>query len=1101
MFTTSALAATPFSQTPFTSLHYIEESLSRAAASDPQPMPTTRGQVEARNGSPSRRRRSPPLYGYSGTAPASGMYVRALYDYEADDRTSLSFHHGDVIQVLTQLESGWWDGVLHGVRGWFPSNYCALIPGPDDHGAAGAHAPGNPAAGDGQDEVDDDEDEPDEDDEDEDDDRYDDDDLDSEGNLIDKSPQLLIEGTDARQLEASNYWIPQATPDGQLFYFNTQTYDSTMELPLETPMSLGQIGPFEREGVRRSMATSNLAPQQLVQGTAQTEDDASLDDGNSVSEIELDARAAPTSRVATVSSASVLDGPTWARYEGEKADGLFFLRQRRRQDSAVSSGLSPAISIDSIGGLSPAGGLRNGDPAFHYPGLSSMAVANGTATMSGAAGVSALAGSGLAQPAGHAMPDHVFDQGSGVPITWNRLVENMRTAIERYRQAINNSDRSEYVKRADDISDHLRLLLAAGSGTTDNHSGQPSIILTNRQLYPHFRDMMSKFSKLVLSSHIAATDWPTPESYAKCLHEADGVLQGTYAYVEVARQQRGEDLPRLVPGFVNGSRAGGGWQNNGLAESFPAPATYLERDEYDMGLEPPTRLDGAVIGQLDESRRAIVGTIRRLEERLATKDKIVTGPAHEVLADGVCAAAVKVIEAVKGWLSTLESISLAALNSSARTTPLADFFVHKQRLYDLVAELLLACQAVAGPLGDEWAELRAEPLEERLHRVAKTGRELESCLSHVCTGLRELEQQQKPSGRAGKLEKLLGPEVLTSAGEITSPQMPSERDWEQQQQQQREPEEPPAFLNLDLEHELIYDRRVEPAQVRGGTLAALVEQLTRHDKLDSDFNNTFLLTYRSFTTATELFELLASRFNLQPPYGLTEQEHQSWVRIKQMPIRMRVVNILKSWFGNYWMEGYDTPSRELIRRAFEFASKSIASSNTPGAQPVMAVLDQRMRGQEPHARELIRNTNMPMPAPIVPKSLKKIKFLDIDATEFARQLTIMEANLYGKVKAAECLYKMWPVKVGADDPDPTPNIKALILHSNCLTNWVAEMILTQSEVKKRTLVIKRFITIADVSFLKRDISISPQNIICYWMGIGGEGVTKICSNSKRNAGP
>jgi son of sevenless-like protein len=91
-------------------------------------------------------------------------------------------------------------------------------------------------------------------------------------------------------------------------------------------------------------------------------------------------------------------------------------------------------------------------------------------------------------------------------LTWNRLVTNMKKAVERYREAINNSDRSEYVRRVEDISDHLRLLLAAGSGTTDNHSGQPSIILTNKALYPHFRDVMSKFSKLVISSHIVAAD-------------------------------------------------------------------------------------------------------------------------------------------------------------------------------------------------------------------------------------------------------------------------------------------------------------------------------------------------------------------------------------------------------------------------------------------------------------------------------------------------------------------------------------------------------------------------------------------------------------------
>jgi hypothetical protein len=49
--------------------------------------------------------------------------VIAQYAYRPDDHTSLSFVRGDVIEVLTQLPSGWWDGLLEDRRGWFPSNY------------------------------------------------------------------------------------------------------------------------------------------------------------------------------------------------------------------------------------------------------------------------------------------------------------------------------------------------------------------------------------------------------------------------------------------------------------------------------------------------------------------------------------------------------------------------------------------------------------------------------------------------------------------------------------------------------------------------------------------------------------------------------------------------------------------------------------------------------------------------------------------------------------------------------------------------------------------------------------------------------------------
>lgn len=49
--------------------------------------------------------------------------VRAVYDFDATDESALSFRAGDVIEVLTMLPSGWWDGMLGTSRGWFPSNY------------------------------------------------------------------------------------------------------------------------------------------------------------------------------------------------------------------------------------------------------------------------------------------------------------------------------------------------------------------------------------------------------------------------------------------------------------------------------------------------------------------------------------------------------------------------------------------------------------------------------------------------------------------------------------------------------------------------------------------------------------------------------------------------------------------------------------------------------------------------------------------------------------------------------------------------------------------------------------------------------------------
>jgi son of sevenless-like protein len=162
------------------------------------------------------------------------------------------------------------------------------------------------------------------------------------------------------------------------------------------------------------------------------------------------------------------------------------------------------------------------------------------------------------------------------------------------------------------------------------------------------------------------------------------------------------------------------------------------------------------------------------------------------------------------------------------------------------------------------------------------------------------------------------------------------------------------------------------------------------------------------------------------------------------------------------MEEYNDESKQLIRDVYTFARDTVKSTDTPGSGPLMAVLDQRLSGKDAGARKMIQTLNQSTPTPITPKNMKKLKFLDIDVTEFARQLTVIESRLYGKIKATECLNKTWQKKVADGEPDPAPNVKALILHSNQMTNWVAEMILAQADVKKRVVVIKHFVSVADV---------------------------------------
>ncbi|KJZ76059.1 hypothetical protein HIM_04515 [Hirsutella minnesotensis 3608] len=996
--------------------------------------------------------------GVVGTAPPGSMYVRALYDYEADDRTSLSFHRGDVIQVITQLESGWWDGVINGVRGWFPSNYCEVVNNPDD-------LPDNTSNGqlerlhgemDGNDDAEasfgpEDESE-------------------AEG-----PSDLPLEGTAVADNSRADFWIPQATPDGRLFYYNMMTGDRSMELPLESPGSSAETGAQDRMNVAIPDKT-RLPPEMMARGLTQDEDEDS------------------------VTSAS----------EAEGESILLASRGYPPHHRASFGGvLSPSTSMDSMNGASP------GRPKRHEP------PTNGKSSLIqpfNIASATSFTSTTYHLPTTATVPRSFFDDGATPPLTWSLLVSNMKRAIDRYREAIANNSRSEYVARAEDISDHLRLLLAAGSGTTDNHSGQPSIISTNKALYPHFRDMMSKFSKLVISSHIAAADWPNAESVQKCLQEADGVLLGVFSYVEVARQQRGEEIPRLFPGFVLGSNAGGCWQNNNLGPRDPIASNFLEDEEGTI--EPTAILDAKLLERLEEYKRVLISSLRELDKSLIAPEMVITPHRHEVIGNSVCYAGGKVVDAFRHWISTIESIDLSLIGDTFHMPQLAEYHANKQSLYDNISDLLLGCQAVTGPLADEWSEIRGEALENRLEYVRQCSKALETNSSHIGYSLQLLSehvqpklqlrrqqqpQQQQPHQRPhaeSRPQEEQAPRNKLQRGES----MPYDRPHHRSESKSTAPrpsivaahsftegepspgglrkgdyskvkkifgEDPapqaisqanddiPDYLRLEHEEDVSWDTKTSPPTVKGGTLLALVEQLTRHDKLDSNFNNTFLLTYRSLTSARELFELLVKRFSIQSPEGLNQPEYEAWRDRKQKLIRFRVVNILKSWFDSFWMEDHNEESKQLIRDVYTFARDTVKSTDTPGSGPLMAVLDQRLSGKEAGGRRMIQTLNQSTPTPIVPKNMRKLKFLDIDVTEFARQLTIIESRLYGKIKAAECLNKTWQKKVGEGEPDAAPNVKALILHSNQMTNWVAEMILAQMDVKKRVVVIKHFVAVAD----------------------------------------
>ncbi len=271
------------------------------------------------------------------------------------------------------------------------------------------------------------------------------------------------------------------------------------------------------------------------------------------------------------------------------------------------------------------------------------------------------------------------------------------------------------------------------------------------------------------------------------------------------------------------------------------------------------------------------------------------------------------------------------------------------------------------------------------------------------------------------------------------------------------------FLQPDYENQLLFDRNGE--NVKAGPKFALIERLTHHDFLDSNFNKVMLLTLQSIMSPIEFFEMLVSRFTIQPPEGLSYQEFGTWRERKQIPIRLRVINILRTWLESYWVDTYideeDANGKKLITSIKEFLTP-LLNEKFPVAR-LLKYCNMRMQGKEINVGfggpTSITHFDMPPPPPIFPRNIKKVRLLDIDPLEMARQMTIRDCELFSHITPMECLHRCWSSKHGK--VGSTRHVVDFINNSTKLTNWVSYIVLRQRDIKKRVAVIRYFIMVAE----------------------------------------
>ncbi|KAF9924761.1 hypothetical protein FBU30_005311 [Linnemannia zychae] len=981
------------------------------------------------------------------------VLVRAMYDFHSEDPTNLTFLRGDVIQVLAQLDSGWWAGLIDDRQGWFPSNYVEIL---------------------------------------------DENDLDSE------EGDEFVGGDDLDS--ADDLWLPQTTPDGQVFYYNQRTQESSWTIPEpDTQVSENDTidtASHSRAGKWRSDWS---ARQSTSNGNgwynSEAEDEETDIGPDSASKQDDTDNRSELSQINDTNNRDNDNNNNNDDYGNESKQSLAAIRK--------PSG-APGAQQESVYGLPPL-------PLLPNP----------------------------------------FDPEP----TWESLAEHTAAAVQNLLQSTKNGYKPYYLIQSSIVVEAIRVMLYA-SGTVDKDA---AIMRQHRSLKMHHRQIMAALSKLVLSAKMASGVWTASDAIVRLQADAREVGTAARNYVNTAIAANIE-VHQVDARLVTNVRSPLGVNiatpqtlqkilSNGSLKAEPPILASSERKVF--GAQMSTQ---SILSQLDyysksasKAVNALAMQIEKLIDHPRTSGNVNlnngTLPSQSVMNSAQSAQLVtqarQTITQLGSLLSLVTEFSSTALSEQPNIPDkyFSDVKVAKQVLHGGTASLVMTIQSATDHLAV------SQTLELALSTTLSTGKAAENLVqaarvliqeketadtkqpishsthsnNHSNTTLvnntnesaydhdndSDIEPELKPRRPAQTAtvqhdRSDSQPSVLSSHHSSTGQQTPGNTEYSGRGTQAGYPfptgdqsggadnrangsnfasnnspnrldlrgekvkkllgDEAPIRASTQqwfLDYDYPPDDLVLNAdgQVKGGTLTALIERLTLHDGLDATFVATFLLTYRSFTNTRELFTLLFQRFTIQPPMGLDSEELEMWTEKKLTPIRLRVFNIMKSWLENYYLED-EEDDKEALAMIKDFSESPAMMETMRFAAVQLAKIVEKRQASDSSFRKLVLNLTTQAPQPITPRNLKKIKFLELDPLEFARQLTIMEASVYNKIRPVECLDKCW----ASEDPAlaaKAVNIKKMIETSNLYANWVNELVLSEKELKKRVLVIRQLVAMAE----------------------------------------
>ncbi|CAJ0754824.1 11099_t:CDS:10 [Entrophospora sp. SA101] len=988
---------------------------------------------------------------------SSALFVRALYDFNSTDSSSLSFKKNDIIQVLTQSETGWWDGLCGGKRGWFPSKIFAMINNPDykyrpkhwilQHTPDGELFYYNTKTGDSSWDLPIDDD-------------NDDDKVTFSGsttNTNNTNIDVSAIGTNGHKPLPKN-WIRQPTDNGSTYYYlNVVTREirwthpgrDSIAIPTKMQENIDDEESADKESISSSRYTGDYYNHMDVEANSNNKDDTKavvVTDDHHLFQPSIDQNY----------QSSI---PSYNNYNNT----IHSLNLAVKQNEKHLYNSSTESIVENVRIMLYASGTIQKDSRIFRENLPLKTYHNQLVTAVSRLVISTKAAVNTA------------------PNTWQSpetMLEKINDVYLAIQQYIQEAENTVKIKR---INPKILKNSRVGGGWRGNNilssasssppASPPISNNVSRNITKYLHVLILNIKKSLLGATISPSSPPTstPTSPTSPLLPASPLSPPfrppsssstslTPQLVNSIRQivsQIGQflyyvedlDLRELSEKNYQDSLNDFKVSKQTLYNSIANLAIFTQSAANPLSLpllNNPLKqvLDYAIV--VEKSVNNVIISIKFLVEESEIRSSAPDAPPTKHPSS---ASSLMMDDDI-----SRESDSPSFVPSTTSTIT-SSYSIPTTAISSSTTSLLPVPEAIPkSPVSENPSIITATSLGSRTFSSFTSRLRSNISVSTSNTAYDNSSNISQPSLPSSSTSSLQTPTIKTPAK--SNEQSPPLSDDPKPLHENNPPGEELWFLDYDYREIDIIFINESKTTVKGGTLDALIERLTMHDLLDSNFNATFLLTYRSFCDSDTFLEKLIDRFIIKPPEGMTPSEKEIWQEKKQTPIRLRVLSIMKSWLEHYYMDDQDS---HCLTRMKEFASTVMSEHMSFASVGLIKIIEKRQFQPGAIFRELINTSPILPPQPILPRNLRRIKFLDLNPLEIARQLTIIESRLYNKIRPVECLNKAWSKEEGGEI---AKNIKAMII-----TGWVAEMILNNPDIRRRCALIKHFVAVADKCLL------------------------------------